>query len=104
VSTYELDDDLVQMFLTNRQGNAVPGELAAALKKQIPIPAPAAVGAIVKTVGAIAGQEDEGCRFIRWTADNFTHSPWIEVGNHEVPWRTDQIGRITAVLSEGVDL
>lgn len=31
-------------------------------------------------------------------------SPWIEAGNHEEPYRTGAIGRITEVLNPGVDL
>lgn len=68
-----------------------------AIADQIPIPAPVKIGAVVR-----AG--DLGEVYIRWAYDNHTHSPWVAAGNHEVPFRTDEIGRITEVLSPGVDL
>ena len=65
------------------------------IREQIPVPVPAGIGAVVQT--------REG-QFVRWAFDVHTHSPWIAVGDHETPLRTDQIGRISQVLSPGADL
>jgi hypothetical protein len=72
-------------------------ELAGELGKQIPIPAPLGVGAVGRTEHPFIGG-----LFLRWAPDNATHSPWIAVGNHETPYRTDEIGRITEVLTPGL--
>lgn len=105
MSTYELDDDLVRESLTQSSKSHAARDLVfSALERQLPIPAPDLPGAIVKAVGGAAGREDEANYYLRWTGDERTHSPWIEYGNHEKPWRTDEIGRITAVISQGYDL
>jgi hypothetical protein len=103
VSTYELDDDLVRKLVGS---SYAPDKMDAAtaladvLKEQLPIPVPGKVGAAVRTEMDVRGPRV----FIRWATDNHTHSPWIEAGNHEQPYRTDEIGRITEVLSLGVEL
>lgn len=81
------------------------GEVVRQLREQIPIPVPVKIGAVVLTNGATDNRLPSGNNyFIRWAHDNATTSPWIEAGNHEEPYRTDAIGRITEVLSPGVDL
>lgn len=100
VSTYELDDDLVQEFLgtLHESEDEMPsGKIGSELRKQPPIPVPTKIGAVVKTGNL-------GDVWIRWGYDSHTTSPWIAENNHEKPYRTDQIGRITEVLSEGVGL
>lgn len=86
-------------------GDKAARALADALEEQIPIPVPVKIGAVVRTNGATDNRLTSGNNyFIRWAYDNATTSPWIEAGNHEEPYRTDAIGRITEVLSPGVDL
>ena len=97
MSTYELDDDMVRAWLT---GHPEEGNFSDALLQQLPLPTPLKVGAIVMTRTPVRGR----ATYIRWAHENATHSPWIEVGDHEEPYRTDQIGRIIEVLSEGIDL
>lgn len=75
-----------------------------AVRAQIPIPAPTKIGAVVRAIGMYGDGPDASAVFIRWALDSRTHNPWIQAGNHEQPYRTDEIGRITKVLSEGVDL
>jgi hypothetical protein len=103
VSTYELDDDLVRS-VTGADPDASPGDrdkalsvIKARLRYQlpIPIPVPTKVGAVVRT--------DIGY-FFRWAYEHSHFSPWIEFLHPETPLRTDQIGRITEVPFEGVDL
>lgn len=80
--------------------------LASTIRAQIPIPVPSKIGAVVQTThrdspGAIRSTDGA---YIRWALDSRTTSPWIAASDHEEPYRTDQIGRIVRVLSEGVDL
>lgn len=103
MSKYELSDALVANVVGAAGAGQVESHLIAALisdlKPQIPLPVPTKIGAVVKTDHTYLGGH-----YLRWAHDNATHSPWIQVGNHEQPYRTDEIGRITEVLSEGVDL
>jgi hypothetical protein len=113
VSKYELefaeDDDarVVANAIEELQGDGAFSvhtqqlltQVREALRAQIPIPVPNKIGAVVRTEHPTLGGY-----YLRWSHDNATHSPWIQVGNHEEPYRTDQIGRITEVLSEGADL
>lgn len=99
---YELDDVLVRRALEGADPTAddrALTDLLTALEPQVPIPVPLGVGAIVRTE-----HPNIGGLFLRWAPDNATHSPWIPVGNHEDPYRTDQIGRITEVLTPGLIL
>lgn len=85
----------------------VPGAMTVeAVRSQIPVPVPARIGAVVLTNGATDNRLTSGNNyyFVRWAYDSATTSPWIEAGNHEEPYRTDAIGRITEVLSPGVEL
>jgi hypothetical protein len=101
MSTYELDDELVREALTqSSKSHAARDLVLSALERQLPIPAPTQIGAIVRT----DHPNPDHPVFVRWAFDSRTHSPWILLGNHEQPYRTDEIGRITEVLSEGVDL
>lgn len=106
MATYELDDELVRKFIGRQDsagwGDAVGDELAATLEKQLPIPVPEKIGAVVRTVGAFAPL-DQPVTFVRWALDHFTVSPWLQA-NSDTPYRTDEIGRITKVLAPGVDL
>lgn len=103
MSAYELDDDLVRQCLHNG-GSSLPQYLANALTLQLPLPTPMKIGAVVQTGGFPSAQTPEPTVFIRWATDGHTVSPWIEASDHERPYRTDEIGRIVEVLSEGVDL
>lgn len=104
MSKYELSDALVANVVGKAELGQVEAHLIAALisdlKPQIPIPAPTKVGAAVRTEMPVRGP----AVFVRWATDRHTTSPWIEAGDHEQPYRTDEIGRIIEVLSEGVDL
>lgn len=99
MSTYELDDELVRQWLESDAG-VVDLAMAMALKDQVPIEVPQHIGAVVATDAPVAGR----IVYIRWAQDSRTHSPWIAANDHEQPYRTDEIGRITEVLSLGVDL
>ena len=95
MSTYELDDDLVREWLRSSPGdNDLP--LVMALKDQVPLPTPTNVGAVVRTVSPSS-------LWIRWTYDAHSHEPWIEANDTDNTYRSDQIGRITEVLFEGVE-
>ena len=101
MSKYEIDDEVVRGLVDNR--DLLPPRLhsaVAALEEQIPLPVPAKVGAMVRTEMPVRGASV----FIRWATDHHTTSPWIQASDHEQPYRTDEIGRIVEVLSEGVDL
>lgn len=99
MSTYEMDDGdtayLLELLAERNTPQSV--DLGQRLADQRPIPVPVKIGAVVR-----AG--DLGEVYLRWAYDNHTHSPWVAAGNHEQPCRTDEIGRITEVLSTGVDL
>lgn len=100
MSTYEIEDSLVrEVFPELKAMGGAAHDLGATLESQIPLTVPAKVGAVVKTEHPTLGGY-----YLRWAHDNATTSPWVQVGNHEEPYRTDEIGRITEVLSEGVDL
>lgn len=102
MGTYELDDVLVRRFLEGVDAGIDDPEIDGmqkALRPQVPIPVPLGVGAVVRTE-----HPHIGGLFLRWAPDNATHSPWIAVGNHEDPYRTDEIGRIVEVLTPGMIL
>lgn len=104
MATYELDDQdaayVVEVLAVRASQQA--SELADRIRAQIPIPVPVKIGAVVRTLGAFAPL-DQPVTFVRWALDHFTHSPWLQA-NSDTPYRTDEIGRITEVLSPGVDL
>jgi hypothetical protein len=103
MGVYELDDDQVRRFLASADPNIDDPETAAmidVLRPQVPIPVPQGIGAVVVTDAEVVGR----AIYIRWAHDNATTSPWIAAGNHEEPYRTDEIGKIIEVLSEGVDI
>lgn len=97
MSLYEIDDEIMRDLVGNL--DLLPPRLlsaVAALEKQIPIPVPTKLGAVVRTeegVFVLADPESE----VRWARPAGPHySPdWMACG---------QIGRIIEVLSEGVDL
>lgn len=103
MSTYELDDGLVRAFVSTLEsatdhdnlGVALAHKnLGEALQGQLPIPVPTKIGAVVRT--------ESGDVFTLTSAHRLTDSVWIAPnGFHAVP---EAIGRITEVLSEGVDL
>lgn len=103
MGVYELDDVMVRRFMENVDAgaNTAPeiNDMQTSLRPQVPIPVPLGVGAIVRTE-----HPNIGGLFLRWAHDNATHSPWIAVGNHEQPYRTDEIGRIVEVLTPGLVL
>jgi hypothetical protein len=100
MSTYELDDELVRQYVEGLTPVEERHALRHALADQLPARVPTKVGAVVRTEMPVRGPSE----FIRWAPDTRTHSPWIQAADHEHPYRTDEIGRITEVLSEGVDL
>lgn len=107
MSSYELDDEVVAMFVANYRVRFMPGAanatepmLAELLGKQIPIPVPTKIGAVVRT----DHPNFDVPVFIRWAYDSRTHSPWVSANDHETPYRTNEIGRILDVPFEGVDL
>lgn len=105
MSTYELEDHEVEMILSDlrRHGSGIAKEIADRIEAQIPIPAPTKIGAVVRTKNA-TGSISVGT-FLRWATDPQTVEPWICVGDRDLTtYRSDDIGRITEVLSEGVDL
>lgn len=107
MAKYELDDELVQKFISHQDSagwvSAAADELAVTLERQLSAPVPTKIGAVVKTVGAVYPTTGQPVTFVRWALDHFTHSPWLQA-NSDIPYRTDEIGRIIEVLSQGVDL
>lgn len=97
MSIYELDDHDVQMILSalGERNSNMSKELRERILAQMPLPAPTNVGAVVRTESGL---------YIRWAWKGRTSSPWIAAGNHEQPYRTDEIGRITEILSPGVEV
>jgi hypothetical protein len=95
VSKYELDDDLVREIANGDWiENTAINRAATALRPQVPIPIPTKIGAVVRT--------ESGDVFTLTSAHRLTDSVWIAPnGFHAAP---EEIGRITEVLSEGVDL
>lgn len=93
MSAYELDDAMVRECLL--QSRSMPPYLIEQLTDQLPIPVPAGLGAVVET--------ESDAVFVR-TADAAGQFCWWDVTKH-VGWFADeQLGKITKVLSEGVDL
>jgi hypothetical protein len=109
MSTYELDDDLVRAWVGDPDPLAerilssteAGGKLAVMLQRQLPLPVPTKVGAVVR-----AYPDERGPReFLRYATNPMTADPWVEVGDHDMtPLRADDLGRIAEVLAEGVDL
>lgn len=98
MSTYELDDDMVRRILTaQRDGQPFAfGDLFAQLRVQVPTPTPTKLGAVVRTDKGVFVLADPGAELC-----------WAQpISPQDSPdWFIDQaIGRITEVLSEGVDL
>jgi len=104
VSKYELDDHDVEVILQqlHERGSGMSLEIAERLSMQIPIPVPVKVGAVVRAETTDARSSRV---YLRWAWEVATTEPWIEHGDHDLKtYRTDEIGRITEVLSPGVDL
>lgn len=97
MSTYELDDHDISVILNDLSGHdsAMANEIADRIRAQIPIPAPVKVGAVVRT---------DSSNYLRWTYDMHSNEPWVLCNSVDETFRTDEIGRITEVLSPGVDL
>lgn len=96
MSTYELDDDLVRRLIENP--DQLPRSLAMMLEKQLPLPVPTKIGAVVRTdMGVFLRADGSDSGWIRARQN----PPFLEVPD----WHfSGDIGRITEVLSEGVDL
>lgn len=92
MSTYELDDELVRQLLSNP--DRLPRALAHALTKQAPLPAPTKFGAIVRTNKGVWVLADPWARELRWREAD-PDGGWQD---------TQDIGRISEVLFEGLDL
>lgn len=98
MGTYELDDELVKRIVTGNERQAGDAEaLRIALRDQLPIPVPDMPGAVVRTTRGIAILADPG-----------TDAPWVlhegeSFGDYF--WcQSSGIGRVTKVLSVGVDI
>ena len=102
MNAYEMDDGDLSYLLSLLAERDTPQarELKQRLGDQQPIPVPVKIGAIVVADAGVIGNRV----FLRWAYDNATHEPWIEVGNNEYTHRTEDIGRITEVLSSGLDV
>lgn len=93
MSAYELDDAMVRECLL--QSRSMPPYLINQLTDQLPIPVPVGLGAVVET--------ESNAVFVR-TAATDVQFCWWDVTKH-VGWFSDaQLGKVTKVLSEGVDL
>lgn len=103
MSAYELDDDLVRAWI-HFTANEVAGEevkLREAFEKQLPLPVPTKIGAVVRTErGTLIRVAPDGEFSEWWLMNEAEFSRGIAA--HWIP--TTDIGRITEVLSEGVDL
>lgn len=100
VSKYELSDALVANVVSAAESGKVDAHLIAALisdlKPQIPIPTPTKLGAVVRTDRGVFLLADPGAELCWAQPISPSDSPdWFIDGG---------IGRITEVLSEGVDL
>jgi hypothetical protein len=102
MSAYEIDDEDLSYLLTllEERATAQALDLRQRLAVQRPIPVPVKIGAMVKTHTEMVGDRV----FLRWAWDSVTHEPWIEPQNQEQTYRTEDIGRITEVLSSGHDM
>jgi hypothetical protein len=101
MSAYEIDGEDLSYLLTllEERGTAQALDLRQRLAVQRPIPVPVKIGAMVKTHAEVVGERV----FLKWAFDSVTHEPWIEAQNNEHTYRTEDIGRITEVLSPGCD-
>lgn len=100
MSKYELDDHDISVILNDLSGHdsAMANEIADRIRAQIPIPVPVKIGAVVRAMeGGIPRT------YLRWAYDSHTHEPWQLVNTDET-FRTEDVGRITEVLSPGVDV
>lgn len=98
MSKYELDDNLVRAISgTVWSSNVQLDELAAQLREQLPLPVPSKIGAVVRAT------HNSGGVFTRWGTDEQVDRPWVDSTDGEHV-QTERLGRITEVLSEGVDL
>jgi hypothetical protein len=110
MTAYDLDENLVRAVIAKWHQNTPDwGQVDALIRRladQTPIPVPTKIGAVVRTTfrDAPGAYNPTDGVFIRWARDSRTLSPWIAASEHEQPYRTDEIGRIVEVLSEGVDL
>lgn len=100
MSTYELDDDLVRAWI-HFTANEVAGEevkLREAFEKQLPLPVPTKIGAVVRTAEGVAVLVDVHM-------DPVEASTWVMTGADGYSDLAGcDLGRITEVLFEGVDL
>lgn len=112
MSTYELNDESMQRLVNN--GDLFPPGLQPLLRTmaaQIPRPVPTKLGAVVRCDVQLTAEETT--LFVRWNASADHPYPWIQAGansrrqlldyNQETK-SNSQIGRISEVLFEGVDL
>jgi hypothetical protein len=105
---YEIDlaDDEVREFtndLRNGLGGPRARRIADEVEGQIKIPVPTMIGAVVQTDSPLCAPDLSV--FLRWASDEQTGHPWILREELDLkPFSTKEIGRITEVLSEGVDL
>lgn len=103
MSTYELPDDLAKYVADTVWSSNVPLEtLAEILRPQIPVLAPTKLGAVVRC--DIQLTEADTTLFVRWTAWPDHPFPWLQAGDVSTTHANANIGRITEVLFEGVDL
>jgi hypothetical protein len=98
VSTYELDESDVMIILQRlRDGTGnMAREVADRLEAQFPIPVPVKIGAVVRCA-------EPNYLYTRCRLDSDSDTPWIDAEDGELR-STERLGRITEVLSPGVDL
>jgi hypothetical protein len=105
MSTYELDDELVAEFLrTLHKGEEeMPaGKMGKVLHEQLPLPVPAKIGAVVRVGQPVYGN----VVWIRLSpaGSGRREFQWVGLNDPDTAVSSEKLGRITEVLSEGVDL
>ena len=98
MSTYELDDGLVARVISGKTTGTEQDALFLHLERQLPKAEPTGLGAVVRVDNA------ESPVWVRFNTDTNPHGlSWIDPQDGEQQTSAN-IGRITEVLFEGVDL
>ena len=100
MSAYELSDELVQRVISGHTSAANQDLLFEELERQLPKPVPIRLAAVIRTsdgdyIAVAPTPTDDGENSYRWTEVGVPEPRWFEDAN---------LPKITAVLSEGVDL
>lgn len=87
--------------LRNNEPNDLENSIADQIERQLPLPVPTKIGAVVRTErGTLIRVAPDGGLSEWWLMNQAQFSRDIDL--HWIP--TDDLGQITEVLSEGVDL